>query len=60
MQENVGQALDIPSVVEVNIPVVNEPENFLQLEIQEDDLMADEEIQQQLNEEAAQGDVFGP
>jgi hypothetical protein len=44
MQENVGQALDIPPVVEVNIPLVNELENFLPIEIQEDDLMADEKI----------------
>lgn len=50
----------VPPAVEVNIHVVNECKNFLPLEIWEDDLMGDKEFQQQLDEEAAQGNVFGP
>lgn len=48
-------------VVEVDILALNAPiEIFLPLEIQEDDLMAEDEIQQQLEEEAAQEATAGP
>lgn len=49
-----------PPAVEVDIPVLNGPmENFLPLEIQEDDLMNEDEIQEQLGEEAAQANQAG-
>jgi len=60
MQGIAEPVLDIAPAIEVNIPVVNEPENFLPLEIQEDELMADEEIKQLLDEEAAQGNAPRP
>jgi hypothetical protein len=53
MQEELVDALNNPPPVEVDIPIFNAPvENFLPLEIQED-IMVDDEIQQQLEEEAA-------
>jgi hypothetical protein len=53
MQEELVDALNNPPAVEVDIPIFNAPvENFLPLEIQED-IMVDDEIQQQLEEEAA-------
>lgn len=55
IQEGLANALNDPPVVDVDIPVLNAPaENFLPLEIQEEDLMAEDEIQQQLEEEEAQ------
>jgi hypothetical protein len=45
MQEELVDALNNPPAVEVDIPIFNAPvENFLPLEIQEDDIMADDEI----------------
>lgn len=50
----------VQPAIEVNLPMINEPQNFLHLEIQEDGIMAEDEIQQQLHEEAAQGVAFAP
>lgn len=44
VQDNLAQELNAQHTSEVNVPVLNEPaQNFLLLEIQEDDLMGDEE-----------------
>lgn len=59
-EQDVDVLVEVPQVIEVNIPVVNAPENFLPLEIQEEDLMEEEEIQQQVEEENLQGAAFGP
>lgn len=45
IEEELAKALNDPSVVEVDIPIFKAPaKNFLPLEIQEDDIMADDEI----------------
>ena len=55
IQEELANALNDPPVVEVDIPALIAPaEIFLPLEIQEDYLMAEDEIEEQLEEEAAQ------
>jgi hypothetical protein len=52
--ENFDMQVNAPDNVEVHIPALNGPRmDALPLEIQEEDLMNDEEIQQQLEEEAA-------
>ena len=55
LEANVVNFAHDPLDMEVNIPILNGPaDNFLPLEIQEDDLMNDEEIQEMIEEEAAQ------
>ena len=53
IQEDFANSLNDPLAVEVNIPILDGPtENFMPLEIQEDDLMDDAEIQQIVAEAA--------
>lgn len=60
IQEELANLINNPADVEVNIPVLNgSPIDVLPLEIQEENLMNDEEIQQQLEEEAAQENFIG-
>jgi hypothetical protein len=57
VQDELAGLIDEPEPVEVNIPALNNPAvDALHLEIPEDELMNDDEIQQQINEEAAEVD----
>lgn len=69
IQENLDPAnplgiqdnLNVNADLDVQLPVLNGPaENFLPLEIHEEDLMNEDEIQQQIEEEEAQGNFIGP
>lgn len=61
LQEELANLVNNPAEMEVHIPVLNGPTvDVFPLEIQEEDLMNDDEIQQQIEEEAVQGNIIGP
>lgn len=61
LQEELTNLVNNPAEMDVHIPILNGPAvDVFPLEIQEDDLMNDDEIQQQIEEEAAKENIIGP